>query len=493
MTDNSTPDSWDYAVQQLSDYADQLPKNQPQPTKVIPTLDTIGSYLVHDSPFAKVAQGVYQGAKDLVTAPHDAYYNGMSQDQMIEKSANAASVLTEGGLGAATAGMKPGLGIFAGRVNPIMKYEALKMEDQGFNPSAIKMHTGLERTPYNTLSKEIPDDKAVFKPENFKGPEDFQQATLGEVLDHPELYKDYPELKNLPVVVKKIAGGANGMYDSGKYIELDPKSGVNMDTLIHEVQHAVQDADKNLERNSNTHFLYLPKEEQDKYVGYFAKKYPNALGDVIENLLLGRFDAAVEKATTIKNWAEHTAYRASPLESEAYNTTERLNLSSSDRLHLLARDTELIPRDELIKKPKIIYADHGFNPKKISPPISNSVYLEPKYKNVERANLKGEHIGDVPMNAPDYTMYPIKSGESGVYEIKDSITDKSLGSVNISYQPDTDTIQVNNIGSGLNNKGFSKKDFEVVKNELAGIFPNAKRISGILKSGKLVSYDLNNP
>lgn len=64
--------------------------------------------------------------------------------------------------------------------------------------------------------------------------------TLDEVLDHPALFEQYPELKNIKVSFHKGELQANGSFSNGE-IALkigDPKE--MKSTLLHEVQHAIQ-------------------------------------------------------------------------------------------------------------------------------------------------------------------------------------------------------------------------------------------------------------
>jgi hypothetical protein len=107
---------------------------------------------------------------------------------------------------------------------------------------------------------EIPDFKARFKGGAFHGmtvegverqpvqigpltfwqPEDVNARPLWRILDHPELYKAYPELENFPVVLtesNKFAGSFNG-----KIIRLNPDFDEvdQLKTLLHEIQHWVQ-------------------------------------------------------------------------------------------------------------------------------------------------------------------------------------------------------------------------------------------------------------
>ena len=67
-------------------------------------------------------------------------------------------------------------------------------------------------------------------------------ATLGDVLDHPELYTAMPQLKDIKVIADKVYG-EKGAYTHGtKTLEMGPSTSATdfMSTLLHETQHGVQ-------------------------------------------------------------------------------------------------------------------------------------------------------------------------------------------------------------------------------------------------------------
>jgi len=59
---------------------------------------------------------------------------------------------------------------------------------------------------------------------------------LGDILDHPELFNQYPELKNVKV---ELSANPNSMFD-GKKITLSAFAAKDPSVLLHEVQHAIQ-------------------------------------------------------------------------------------------------------------------------------------------------------------------------------------------------------------------------------------------------------------
>ena len=66
---------------------------------------------------------------------------------------------------------------------------------------------------------------------------DGKTVKLAQILDHPELYRAYPELKEMKVNFR--IGGPNSFISSSQAINLDPHEAHL--ALFHEVQHAVQD------------------------------------------------------------------------------------------------------------------------------------------------------------------------------------------------------------------------------------------------------------
>lgn len=71
-------------------------------------------------------------------------------------------------------------------------------------------------------------------------------STLGDYLKHDKLFEAYPELKNIKLTFDKLKSGANGKYRIGKN-EIVLDNSIRDDnakiktTLIHEIQHAIQE------------------------------------------------------------------------------------------------------------------------------------------------------------------------------------------------------------------------------------------------------------
>jgi len=135
---------------------------------------------------------------------------------------------------------------------------AQDMENAGANPAEIRVATGWERNPYDNewrylQSDEVANETAIL--DDFVRDYDFASDAynmtlnpdgsfdLGDLMRHSELYSLYPEARNIKVFLQKSGGRSlQGSYDSSdKSITLYADAVDPLGTLLHEVQHWVQD------------------------------------------------------------------------------------------------------------------------------------------------------------------------------------------------------------------------------------------------------------
>ena len=135
---------------------------------------------------------------------------------------------------------------------------AEQMEAAGAGSDEIRIATGWERNPYDNEWRYIQaDDMASATPilEDFV--RDYDSASdaylmtlngdgsfdLGDLMRHSELYSIYPDARSIHVFLKKSGGGElQGSFDpSDKSIDLYADARDPLDTLLHEVQHWVQE------------------------------------------------------------------------------------------------------------------------------------------------------------------------------------------------------------------------------------------------------------
>jgi len=183
-----------------------------------------------------------------------------------------------------------------------------------------------------------------------------QTTTLGRELTHPELFKAHPELRDMPFKWVEGQGGAffppvpsripgrsfPGMIQVGRNME----PGVQLDVILHEVQHAVAAKNKFAAggdaRTVRQHFDAMPphirKEieleasmlREGKHPSYLGQKggpYPGMSQTQLENIL---------------------AYRNIAGEVEARNVEKRIPLTPRERREQHPSTTEDVPRGSQI-------------------------------------------------------------------------------------------------------------------------------------------------
>lgn len=95
----------------------------------------------------------------------------------------------------------------------------------------------------NRTRQEIPDYHAKMMVDGTSEP---GRITLGEAINHPELFQAYPKLADLSVLLSpKAADDSSAMFARGglftnPYIEFNPNSNTAKTDLLHEIQHAIQ-------------------------------------------------------------------------------------------------------------------------------------------------------------------------------------------------------------------------------------------------------------
>lgn len=123
---------------------------------------------------------------------------------------------------------------------------------QGYAPGGTNkfMFTGKKATNFDPQhpSAYTAEDGAVRNEISDVGARMYESPgnTLGSSLYHPALFKEYPQLRDLPVT-HESEDGFNGSYDTGDggKININPKGDLNpLQTTLHETQHAIQDIEQ---------------------------------------------------------------------------------------------------------------------------------------------------------------------------------------------------------------------------------------------------------
>lgn len=256
----------------------------------------------------------YEALKGALTAPGDVWAGHLDpmSPEGLERARNLAGLAVFGPAPLAAKMADGTLGSFAGVKSKAIKDKladlghAQVLEANAIHPDDIFTTTGFFRGADSRWRYEIDDSKAKFFPENLtkRG----GQAYLSDVYAHPELYKAYPDLKYVHVIVDPNRVGAEAQAAGAQpYIVLGGKATAksgrvasqDQGILAHEIQHIIQD-----------------------YEG-FAK-------------------GAAFKGEPSERIAEY--YTRSAGEVEARNVDTRLNLSDSQRRIAPPTTTEDLPR-----------------------------------------------------------------------------------------------------------------------------------------------------
>ena len=178
--------------------------------------------------------------------------------------------------------------------------QAKALEANGASPIEIWNKTGWLHSKIDDQWRyEINDSKATFKTDFWTNlpevnavfssvastPEN-ERTTIGEILDHPELYRAYPELKDVVVFKRKSfldwSESVQGYFSSDGTITITPYAKNPFSTLLHEIQHWIQRKEgfgpggnaESVQLANNVDILELLKERYEYILDEARKVYP---------------------------------------------------------------------------------------------------------------------------------------------------------------------------------------------------------------------------
>lgn len=233
---------------------------------------------------------------------------------------------------------------------------ARKMEEEKKDAKAIKMATGWERGADGKWRYEMPDAKIkdtmdVGGGHIVKRYEDdmlWNGGKLSKVIDAPELFKAYPQLKDVLIDTDAIMNDmpSNGEYNSKTNtitIHADELKYMNS-ILNHEIQHAIQDIEG------------FAKGGSPRLVrGEVKKRFDEVTKQIKQLRAEGKEDEAkalIEKNRGLYNAYQknddYSSYKSLAGEVEARNVSARLNMTPEERRKSLAESTEDVARKDQI-------------------------------------------------------------------------------------------------------------------------------------------------
>jgi hypothetical protein len=264
--------------------------------------------------------------------------------------------------GGAMMGAEPGeaQAIFAGegaRGARNMFWRARDMLQRRYNPEIVHHNTGVFRAPEGRLMFEIDDSAARLRPENLDvSPQGrlsvpmFPKTplTVGDVLEHPELYARYPQVAQTPLRSTGFNFNIDGAYnpETNKMFLAGGDPAQTRSVLLHEIQHNVQDIEKFAQGGNTQQFLaadhaqirrqndQLMRSLQDTFRSEGVDFNPYILNDAIKAEAAGKklYDYQRKAIDEVKNsplWddlklAIQNDFRLRAAEAEAFRSYQAL-------------------------------------------------------------------------------------------------------------------------------------------------------------------------
>lgn len=294
--------------------------------------------------------------------------------------------------------------------------KAKLMERFQRDKETILQETGWVKKADGKWRFEIDDSKATF---NFDVLKEKMFPTLKEVLNHPTLYKNYPHLADMEVYFSAEKSGINGSYNATfGSILLNRNLSNNVEqlksTLLHEVQHAVQDYE-GFQRGTNIDSALEDIEIERMYKPYkyssidgFEKDYAKYIKKVKETVDL------LETAKNSEDWNKF---------SEAEKEVDKLRLEGD------------------MKYGKNAYKEYKIAKREASSPVSYDEAYE-RYKNTlgeveardtsERREFDSDDRKIIPPETEGYvtkqrvnTSYAINANDDIRFAIGESMLERS--------------------------------------------------------------------
>lgn len=130
--------------------------------------------------------------------------------------------------------------------------------------------TERERSLYQELEQRVGEPFTQWATERTGRPSGGSEGgMLADFIRHDELFRNYPQLKNMPLRFESLGSGLMGVYDGTEVVLSDTLRDAPEETLIHEVQHAIQRAEGFA---SGANPRYWERQLQSGYDGRTAEK-----------------------------------------------------------------------------------------------------------------------------------------------------------------------------------------------------------------------------
>lgn len=345
--------------------------------------------------------------------------------------------------------------------------DAEKMEAEGKSSEEIRQETGWFRSYDNQWRYEIDDSKAVWhldtaKPDQahlFRFGE--KQYKLSDLLDHDELYRAYPQLKDVTVYVNpNTEFGGYVVGRSTDHIAIGNISDDNTTkwTLIHELQHIIQNiegfatgaskyeysyldwGEKEYEaltkRNEIAKKLYAILRRNGESISKEAIEYNQSSYNVSDEIIEENYwklqnlgwnnkktealvDAYYEQVQILNRTTPEGQYHATAGEIEAYDAQARMSMSAEERKAMrpnIDRDDAIVKfsMSKTVEETKDLVALHNLTAEKLLKSLELGGLPMPSIA-VTKADIPHDNFGEITLIMGKDTIDPKKNKKNVVY------------------------------------------------------------------------------
>lgn len=323
------------------------------------------------------------------------------ESERAQADRDADDFLLSGSDSAADVAMSRGqdaLFAFAGEraetANVMALTEAKGRLDAGEDAEAVRQETGWHRGADGQWRFEVDDSDARFMPVSDGSAGGVWTKPLGDVLNHPKLFAAYPSLRGLDVVSARGMGNQRGSLSAHRReinLNAERSSAEQLSTLLHEIQHGLQDIEGFATGGDPSDYRLSPMRER-----WLRNKIQEVVREssVFNRRVYERYKAGEissrEAQQEIQKQADDTGlndlrsrlkqgdergafrqYQRLAGEIEARNVQARQGMSEADRRETSPLDTADIPQNEAV----VVY--NGKTLEQAPPPANADPALPP--------------------------------------------------------------------------------------------------------------------
>lgn len=228
-------------------------------------------------------------------------------------------------------------GILAKKAPLMAMAQAKDMKGMGADAEDIWRSTGGWVGPEGRTRFEIPDQSSKLLP---MGPGQYQRSgKLGEFFDHPELYENYPYLKDMPVSFNQTPHVSGEYSPRNKSMIVSGPEETHRSTLLHEIQHTIQEYEGHTGGSSPDTWKKVMTKFPDIWEATMDKHIASQTDPKIKGQLTTLKRMGLDKDPVVREQAADTAYTITGGEVESRNTEKRLENSATENRLLSPEST----------------------------------------------------------------------------------------------------------------------------------------------------------